>query len=47
MADYTIQKMPDDMYEDFRIICIKKKKSVKNVIVKLMSDYVKNNQKGE
>ena len=41
MADYAITRIPDNEYEELRIICIRNKKTVAEVIRKLISDYVR------
>lgn len=45
MADYTIQNMSDKLYDELRHIGINKKKSVKDMIVEAIEDYVKKHKK--
>lgn len=44
MANYAITDIPDDEYENLRIICIKKGQTVAEVIRKMITNYVKKNK---
>jgi len=47
MAAYTIMGIPNDEYNDFRVICLQKGKTVKAVIKKMIHNYVQKNKKGD
>lgn len=43
MADLSIQGLSDDMYEDFKVVCIRKGQSIKERVTKLLAEDVRRN----
>jgi len=37
----TIRNIPEDLWQDFKIICVKEKKSLNTKLIELVQEYVK------